>query len=368
MRIQLNGQVTSNSAAKVYRRWGYGEMCCPDDVRSALENCPPEEELVLELNSGGGSVYAGFEMYTLIRNSGRTIMAEVQSIAGSAMSVVMAACDTVLMSPVANVMIHRASTSTTGNSETHRQAKQMLETIDASILNAYEGKAGGKTSRTEFAAMMRRETFMTAQQAIDCGLADGMLGEQQEGVDPMTFAASTYGPEELAHVMCTLPPIEDLLQREQEMQRTEGTTGDERNQREGREKTMDVTEIKTVEDLTKALPELVAQVRTAAQTAERERIQAIDEVAMPGYEGIITAAKADPEQTAGNVAMQIIAAQKKQGENYLTGARNDANGDDGEGGPNHVPAAEGPEDNEDNPEADAAADVAAWKKRKGGDR
>lgn len=326
MRIRLGGQVISNDSANLYRRWGYTDLCCPNDVRNALRECPEDEELILELNSGGGSVYTGFEMYTAIRSSGRAVTAEVQSIAGSAMSVIMAACNKVLMSPVANVMIHRAAAGTYGNSEDHRQAEQMLDTIDKSILNAYTEKAGGKTSKTQFAAMMRKETFMTAQEAIDCGLADGML-EPSGSVEPMNIAASSYGAEDLARVMCALPPIEDLIQMEKERLNPVDQTANSQNNNkheEESEQTMDIKDIQTKEQLMGAFPELTAQIMAAAQTAERDRITDIDNVALPGFESIISAAKADPAQNAGTVAMAIIAEQKKQGANYMAGAAVDA--------------------------------------------
>lgn len=356
MRVRLGGTVVNNDAAAIYRRWGYSDLCCPNDIRDALANCPPDEELILELNSGGGSVYMGFEMYTLIRSSGRAVTAEVQSIAGSAMSVVMAACTNVLMSPVGNVMIHRASTWTEGNSEDHRKAKQMLDTIDASILNAYTDKAAGKTTRNQFAVMMKKETFMTAQEAIDCGLADGMLESGQSDVDPMNIAASAYGAEDLARAMCALPPVEDLLTMERDYQKAAGEPSAEQQNTEECEKPMEATDIKTKEELLAAYPELAAQLQADAQADERERIAAIDGVALPGFEAIIAAAKADPAQNAGSVAVAIIAEQKKQGDKYLAGAALDAIGS----GANSVPAADAPEDaGEQSPEDEAKADAKA---------
>lgn len=358
MRIRLGGRVLSNDSANLYRRWGYTDMCCPNDVRNALRDCPEDEELVLELNSGGGSVYTGFEMYSAIRSSGRQVTAEVQSIAGSAMSVIMAACSKVLMSPVANVMIHRAATGTWGNSEDHRQAKQMLDTIDESILVAYTEKAGGKTSKTKFADMMRTETFMTAQEAIDCGLADGML-EATGSVDPMNIAASSYGAADLARVMCALPPIEDLIQMEKErlnpVDHTDNSQNTINNEEES-ENTMDIKDIQTKDQLMNAFPELTEQIVNDAQTAERGRIAAIDAVALPGFEDIVSAAKADPKQNAGSVAMAIIAEQKKQGETYMAGAVSDAKAS----GANDVAAAPSVEESKmtDDEEAMAAAKTA----------
>lgn len=313
-RVNLNGMVVSNDDARLYRWFGY-EVCSPNDVRKAVESCPEEDELVFEINSGGGSVYAGFEMYNLIRNCGRKTVAEVYSIAASAASVIASACDTVLMSPVSTMMIHRSSFGGTGgNAEKLRQDAQMLDTIDNSILTAYEEKSAGKSSRTQLRRMMKNETFLTAQEAIDCGLADGFIEkpDSQGEADPMNAVASMedncrVNPG-LLFAKNALPPIEDLRRIAGEYENTERT--------EESEETMET--IETIEALEAAYPELVEQIRQDAAQAERKRVSEIDSVALPGYEHIVNAAKADPMQNAASVAKAIIAAQKKQGDGYLT--------------------------------------------------
>lgn len=74
---------------------------------------------------------------------------------------------------------------------------------------------------------------------------------------------------------------------------------------------------KTAAELKNAFPELTEQVANEAAAAERERIQAIENLAPPGYEELVNQAKADGETTAADVAMKILAAQKQQGATYL---------------------------------------------------
>ena len=66
----------------------------------------------------------------------------------------------------------------------------------------------------------------------------------------------------------------------------------------------------TVSDLDRAYPLLTAQIRTAAATAERERILAIESFAVPGHEPLVKAAKENPEVTAEKLSMQILQAEK----------------------------------------------------------
>lgn len=364
-RYRLNGQIVSNSDAELYRWFGY-EVCCPKDIRRILDETP-DDDITLEVNSGGGSVYAGFEMYTALRDSGKSITAEVQSLAGSAMSVVIAACDRVLMSPVANIMIHRSSIGYTGgNAEKLEQDAQMLNTIDESILNAYEAKVGEKCTRTKLRHMMENETFMTAQEAIDCGLADGMTEPERSETDPLgAVACASPIAAAIFHTFAALPPVEDLKKtiKDQYSFHTLANTGESTEcstQKEENE-----MEYNTKEELMDAFPELIAQIQEDARAAEQQRIAEIDAVAMPGFETIVENAKADPKQNASTVAMAIITQQKQQGINYMQNARADAQ----VGNANAVPATgqEGVLDPEKDTAQEAREAVAMWKKLKSND-
>ena len=70
MRYSLNGHIVADGDAPILRWWGI-PASCPADIRGALAQNPEGEEFVLEINSGGGSVFAGFEMYSLLRNASR---------------------------------------------------------------------------------------------------------------------------------------------------------------------------------------------------------------------------------------------------------------------------------------------------------
>lgn len=351
-RHKLQGTVMDNDSAELYRWFGYQNLCCPADVRDALES-DTDDEIVFEINSSGGSVYSGFEMYSLISKSEKRVCAEVQSIAASAMSVVTSACDTVRMSPVANMMIHRSSIRNSGgNSERLRQDAQMLDTIDESILSAYERKVGDKCSREKLRGMMEDETFLTAEEAIAIGLADEMI-ERDGETDPVNAEAS-IGRAVMPMVMNALPPIEDLRRmRNERLDMTENET----EEREIME------QINTMEELRAQYPEMTAQIAAEAAQAERERILAIDAVAMNGFENIIEEAKADSTKDAGWAAMAMIAEQKKLGGIRVNEMREDA-----EDAAVEIENDEIPSEKKDDAEADAKETVALWRKMKGAEK
>lgn len=178
MRFSLNGVIASDDDAQIYRWFGYSAVS-PSDIRKALKENPPNDDFILEINSGGGSVYAGFEMYSVLKSASVPVIAEVQSLAGSAASVVMVAGDFVTASPVGQIMIHLPSTITKGNQMQHMQNTQMLEVITNSIISAYESKCEGKISHSELRKMMDNETFLTADEALKYGFIDKIMGESK---------------------------------------------------------------------------------------------------------------------------------------------------------------------------------------------
>ena len=59
-------------------------------------------------------------------------------------------------------------------------------------------------------------------------------------------------------------------------------------------------------------------------TAERDRIMKMDDVALPGYEDMVSKAKADGKTTAEDLAMQILAVEKQKGSDALATMKADA--------------------------------------------
>lgn len=174
MRVTLNGYVIPTEDQWIYDYFGITAFS-PGMIRNAIKNNPKGEDLILEINSGGGDVFAGFEMYSVLRDASCRTVAQVQSIAASAASTIMIGCDSVELSPVAQVMIHLPSCSTSGNRYDHADSIDILDSLTQSILNAYELRCGGKTSRERLMELMDRETWLPAQDAVTLGLADKVM-------------------------------------------------------------------------------------------------------------------------------------------------------------------------------------------------
>lgn len=209
MRVTLNGYVSMDDDLWLYDWCGCAAFS-PIKIRKAISDTPADDELVLEINSPGGSVFAGFEMYSLLRSAKCPVIAVIQSIAASAASTIAMGCDTVLMSPVAQMMIHLPATQTDGDRREHVKSIESLDSITESILNGYMLKSGGKASRDELMRLMNNETWLTAEQAIEKGLADGYIdGLPQSGtlVDSISCGIRSISN-------CAMQPDVEAMRRE----------------------------------------------------------------------------------------------------------------------------------------------------------
>lgn len=178
MRINLSGIVAADDDLEIYDWYGI-KAFSPQTVRQALADNPEGEDMVLEINSPGGSVWAGGEIYSVLRAAQSVVTrAEIQSLAASAASYLCLGCDEVWISPVAQMMIHLPTTFTDGDRLEHLKNVQMLDSTREAILNAYELKSQGKTNRAGLRRMMSQERWFTAQEAVDLGLADGVLYQE----------------------------------------------------------------------------------------------------------------------------------------------------------------------------------------------
>ncbi len=223
-KVTLNGYVVSNEEQWVYDYLGV-EAFSPGLVRRALEETPEGEELEVEINSPGGSVFAGFEIYSLLYSAACPTVAIVQSLAGSSASTVMSGCKRVLMSPVAQVMIHLPTSCVEGNRDDMRHEAKVLESITQSILNGYLVRCQGKSDRAKLERLMQAESWITAQEAVALGLADGILGDEegQGQISATIVNAVGSGIRALAANSLGPLPTQDLIAKYEQMVRNGAT-------------------------------------------------------------------------------------------------------------------------------------------------
>lgn len=170
MVLKISGDIVGNDWGEIYDWFGI-ECTTPRKVEDAIANLPKGDRLQVKINSGGGEVSAGQEIYNMLRER-NDVDIEVESMAASAASVIaMAGRSTI--SPVGMVMIHCVSVG--GASGNHSDMEKMAETLrvyDEALANAYVEKTG--MEREEIIELMNRETWLTANRAVELGFIDSI--------------------------------------------------------------------------------------------------------------------------------------------------------------------------------------------------
>lgn len=174
-KLNVKGPIISNGEKWIYE-WFGEDATCPNDIIKEL----PEDgsEVNIQINSGGGYVDSGNEIFTALKLYPGQVTVDIIK-AASAASVIAMAGDTVRITPVGQIMIHNASTRAAGDHQVMNKTEEILKKTDRSIVTAYQLKTG--LSREELLGMMDAETWMTAEEAKEKGFVDEILFENENG-------------------------------------------------------------------------------------------------------------------------------------------------------------------------------------------
>ncbi len=174
--INIRGVMIPNDYKFYYDYFG-NDSTCPKDVQRIIDAYQDGDEIEVFINSPGGVITTGSEIYTLLKKYAEHTKMYITGEACSAASIVaMAAyCE---MAPTALMMVHCVSSKIAGNHSDMTHMAEVLETADRALCTAYTSKSG--MTEEDALAMMNHETWLTAKQAKERGLVDGIMFEDQE--------------------------------------------------------------------------------------------------------------------------------------------------------------------------------------------
>lgn len=322
MKIDVKGTIISDDLKDVYDWYGVSSTS-PSELKAAIKQAEDtnDNELIVEINSGGGSVWAAAEMYYALKNFKGTVHTMIPSVAASAASFLALAGNKVSMSILAQLMIHNATNGAQGNYQTMADNSEFLRNTDRAIINAYMVKTN--KSEEELLSMMNKTTWMTAQQAKDHGFVDEILFNDTQS------AVASANNDELGSVL----PQAAIDKARAQIAASKGIDGPTNNIEEppreptqadnkGGNKVMDL------QTLQNEHPELFKQVKNMGYAdgvkAENARIKSIEEIAVPGNDALANDAKYVNPVPAATFAINALKAQKQQSQQQLQNMQADA--------------------------------------------
>lgn len=169
-KIEVKGTIVGDADKWIYEWFGM-DATCPKDVNAAISEANGEP-LLVEINSGGGDVFAGSEIYTALKAYAGTVEINIVGLAASAASVIAQAGHS-RISPTALFMVHNVSGYAAGDFHDMQQEAEILQTANKAVAAAYLEKTG--KSMEELLGIMDAETWMDAQKAVEYGFVDEVM-------------------------------------------------------------------------------------------------------------------------------------------------------------------------------------------------
>jgi ATP-dependent protease ClpP protease subunit len=177
--LALHKRVSAEAPAEIFiygtiggGGW-FSEGISASDVVGLLREAGPGPVNV-RINSGGGDVFDGIAIHSLLSRHPGTVTTYVDGLAASAASFIMLAGDRVVSSRNALIMIHDGMTGTYGNQATHDRASELLGLASDNIADLYAERAGEDASHWRNLMTVNGEdgTWYTGVSAMEAGLVD----------------------------------------------------------------------------------------------------------------------------------------------------------------------------------------------------
>lgn len=195
-KVSVKGAIISSGDQWIYDWFGM-DATSPKSVNDAIVEANGED-LEVEINSGGGDVFAGSEIYTTLKSYSGNVTTKIVGLAASAASVIAMAGNNILMSPTGQMMIHNVSTRSSGDYRDMQHTADVLKNANTTIANAYRLKTG--MSEADLLNMMNQETWLTPQQALENKFIDEIMFSNGQ-VDLVASIQSNLLPIEVIEKM-----------------------------------------------------------------------------------------------------------------------------------------------------------------------
>ena len=286
----------------------WGDEVTPKQFAEELSGLGVLDTITVRINSGGGDVFAAQTIGNLLEQHPAEVTARIDGLCASAATIVACHCGKVIAANDSTYMVHPVKMGTCGyyDAEEFQKYIEALTVIRENILSLYAKKTGRE--KDEVAGWMDATSWWTSTEAKENGFVDELVDDEK------TVVENRNGLLFVNSVNTNLPFEEapDFVRN----------TAAKPVKNEHKEEIG--VEIKTVDDLRKAYPTLADEMEQQARNEERQRIQDIEEMALPGSEEMTNEAKFVNPISASEYAKAAMKRAKEQGDAYLNDMTNDA--------------------------------------------
>lgn len=164
----------------IYDEIGYWGVTAKQFI-SEFKKIPAGNTVLLRVNSPGGDVFDGLAIYNVIARHPGAVKATIDGLAASMASVIVMAANEITMPDNAYMMIHNPWGISIGDAEEMIKTADLLGKLAGTLADTYAKRSGQDAEK--IAELMNEETWLTAAEAKELGLADNVI-------DALPLAAS----------------------------------------------------------------------------------------------------------------------------------------------------------------------------------
>lgn len=308
--INIKGDIVDNDWGRIYEWIGWDYMS-PKKMENELK-LANGDDVVFLINSGGGSVFDGYDIFNAIKDYKGKTTAKIVGLAASAASFIAMAADKVQACALSQMMIHRAANGNQGNAPSHHANADFLEGVDSTIVKAYTMR-NGKTDE-EMIELMDKTTWLTPTQALENGIVDEIVNDTVE--KPLIINASEDSKQALMSKLFKVDSMDELkmlLNKQMKLGQEVVNSAIDNTKQTKEVKEMDLENFKSEHT------DLYNQIVNSAKQEERERINSINALRGKVPQDMLDKG-IEEGKTAENVAYNAMIAQpvaNQQLENQL---------------------------------------------------
>ena len=313
----------------------WGDEVTPKQFADELNALGGINEITVRINSGGGDVFAATAIGNMLEQHKASVTAKIDGLCASAATIVACHCSKVVAANDSTYMIHPVKMGLFGYADavTLQQYLDALGAIRDNIISLYAKKTG--RDKDEVAEQMDNTSWFTGAEAKENGFVDELIDDTEDEETVIENRGGLLFVNSIGtHIPFTDAPkfVQDNLAAAPAADCVVNTNPvNKAPEKPKNPKEVKNMEIKTVDDLRGAYPELVGAIEAAAaETAaanERQRIRDIEEMCLSGSEDFANEAKFEKPISAADYAMQAVKnakqteSAKKQA--YLDGVKKD---------------------------------------------
>ena len=163
--LYFYGDIVSDS----WSSYWFDEDKCPQDVSDFLKDLDNSKDIDIYINSGGGSVFAGIAIYSMLKRHNGKKTVHIDGLAASIASVIALAGDEVIIPKYANFMIHNPLCMlwNSYNANDLRKIANTLDSCKESILNIYMENVKSNIEKDQISKFMDEESWFTGEKAAE---------------------------------------------------------------------------------------------------------------------------------------------------------------------------------------------------------